>query len=271
MKQQLLKLKHHAKGFAAGLLVAALVIPGASALANAVTRQITVTSGHVSIVVDGQQVQPLDAQGNLVEPFIYEGTTFVPVRAIAAIAGLTPSWDSATSTVYLDRNAQGPAVTAPAAPAVTEPTVTEPTEPAITEPVVTEPTEPVATEPTVPEVPATPAVTVPTEPTQPTVPTEPEAPVQGPAVQNQSVVGVWIWNGLPFYTFNANGTGTMGGGIMDLDIRWTTNNGVLGICMTPEICGTNCIAPIEWDYTITGNELRLHSRLLGTTYTYTRQ
>ena len=127
MRKIIVELKRHAKGFAAGLLVATLLIPGATALANAMTRQITVTSGHVNMVVDGQAVQPTDAAGNIVHPFIYEGTTFVPVRTIAEIAGFTPAWDSNTSTVYLTREGGQP-FEAPAAdtPIINQPDIQAP-------------------------------------------------------------------------------------------------------------------------------------------------
>ena len=97
-----MKFFEKANFFVAGVVVAAVVMPGVMTLGNAVTRQITVASGHINIVVNGRTVNPQDAHGSPVEPFVFEGTTFVPVRTIADIAGLTPSWDGSTSTVYLD-------------------------------------------------------------------------------------------------------------------------------------------------------------------------
>ena len=82
------------------------------------------------------------------------------------------------------------------------------------------------------------------------------------------LVGNWDWMGMPYYTFNADGTGQMSG----MPIRWTSARGVLSICNTPAICGSTCIAPAEWNYTITGNTLRLVSTLLpDLAFDYTRR
>ena len=95
-----------AKGFTIGVLVTILAMSGVTVLANAVTRQITVTSGHINLVIDGKAVIPRDAEGNVVEPFVHEGTTFLPVRAIADALGMDVRWDGDTSTVHLDRVTQ---------------------------------------------------------------------------------------------------------------------------------------------------------------------
>ena len=43
----------------------------------------------------------MDANGNYVEPFIIDGTTYLPVRGIASALGLNVGWDGATKTVLL--------------------------------------------------------------------------------------------------------------------------------------------------------------------------
>ncbi len=42
-----------------------------------------VATGGISIVVDGQKINPTDVNGNTVEPMIYNGTAYLPVRAVA--------------------------------------------------------------------------------------------------------------------------------------------------------------------------------------------
>jgi hypothetical protein len=37
-----------------------------------------------------------------VEPFVSDGTTYLPVRAIADALGKNVSWDNATKSVYID-------------------------------------------------------------------------------------------------------------------------------------------------------------------------
>ena len=52
-------------------------------------------------MVDGIPIVPKDAKGNIVEPFIYEGTTYLPVRAVGEALGKAVTWDGATKTVYI--------------------------------------------------------------------------------------------------------------------------------------------------------------------------
>lgn len=86
------------------------------------TVQQTITYRDVSILLDGETLTPRDAAGNVVEPFLIDGTTYLPVRAICEALGLTVSWDAATSTVALTSGAAAPVQSETTPPAV----VTEP-------------------------------------------------------------------------------------------------------------------------------------------------
>lgn len=55
----------------------------------------------IKITLDGQEITPLDAAGNYVEPFIIDGTTYLPVRGISSALGLDVSWDGKAKTVIL--------------------------------------------------------------------------------------------------------------------------------------------------------------------------
>ena len=66
------------------------------------TLQKDVTYRDIKIVVDGNEITPTDANGNPVEPFIMDGTTYLPVRAVANAFGKEVGWDDTTSTVYLE-------------------------------------------------------------------------------------------------------------------------------------------------------------------------
>lgn len=57
----------------------------------------------IKVSLDGRQFTPKDAAGNVVEPFIIDGTTYLPVRAVAEALNLNVEWDNATSTVKLTR------------------------------------------------------------------------------------------------------------------------------------------------------------------------
>ncbi len=55
----------------------------------------------IRIVIDGEEIIPTDALGNPAMPFIYNDSTYLPVRAVAGALGLEVGWDGETSTVLL--------------------------------------------------------------------------------------------------------------------------------------------------------------------------
>ena len=56
----------------------------------------------VKVAVDGQQQTFTDVNGNPVYPLLYNGSTYLPVRAIGNLMGKTVTWDERTNTVGLD-------------------------------------------------------------------------------------------------------------------------------------------------------------------------
>ena len=92
------------RGFLMGVLLCAMVVSIPMAAASATKRSIDVVYNDIKLVVDGKRVTPTDGNGNIVEPFIYNGTTFLPLRAVsnALTGGTKPvSWDQETYTVYI--------------------------------------------------------------------------------------------------------------------------------------------------------------------------
>lgn len=88
------------------LAIIAAVIVTATLLTTAVLAAKTTTFYNVlaegiKIVIDGQKINPTDANGNIVEPIIYNGTTYLPVRAVATALGKAVYWDGPNFTVYL--------------------------------------------------------------------------------------------------------------------------------------------------------------------------
>lgn len=69
--------------------------------ANAIRKTVTIEYANIKMVVDGIPVTPKDANGKTVEPFIYNGTTYLPVRAVGDAIGKQVSWDGKSKTVYL--------------------------------------------------------------------------------------------------------------------------------------------------------------------------
>ncbi|NMA03209.1 MAG: copper amine oxidase N-terminal domain-containing protein, partial [Clostridiales bacterium] len=70
-------------------------------LAKSIQESISVTYSDIKIVIDGIKIDPKDADGRTVEPFIYNGTTYLPVRAISESLGKQVGWDQDTKTVYI--------------------------------------------------------------------------------------------------------------------------------------------------------------------------
>lgn len=93
MKKQLLK------SITVTLIFA--VLTGGAALAATTTTLYDVLTNGIKIVVDGKKINPTDANGNTVEPIIYNGTTYLPVRAVANALGKAVYWDGPNYTVYL--------------------------------------------------------------------------------------------------------------------------------------------------------------------------
>ena len=57
---------------------------------------------NVKIILDGKELTPTDVTGKVVEPFLMDGSTYLPLRAVATALGLKVGWDETTNTVTLD-------------------------------------------------------------------------------------------------------------------------------------------------------------------------
>lgn len=83
------------------VLGAALLCGTAVAASTVTSKTITAQYMGIQIVVDGVAVTPKDANGNVVEPFVSEGTTYLPVRAVGEALDKEVTWDGDTRTVYI--------------------------------------------------------------------------------------------------------------------------------------------------------------------------
>ncbi len=95
--------KQGIRGFLAGVLTSALVLgAAASALALSSPETIQCFMGGVKIFIDGQLQVPTDVTGKVVEPIIYNGTTYLPVRALTGmLTDKSVEWDGDTESVYI--------------------------------------------------------------------------------------------------------------------------------------------------------------------------
>lgn len=95
-------MKTNSKYLALGVAIIIMLCTAFPVMANMFKEQITVTKG-IDVYLDGVKLNPIDANGNPVEVFAYNGTTYLPVRAIAEAVGKSVNWDEETNSVYLDK------------------------------------------------------------------------------------------------------------------------------------------------------------------------
>ena len=89
------------KGFGTALVLVSLVTAmGVSAGAAGRQRTIEVEDG-VKVEINGARFTPKDVDGKTVPVFIYNGTTYAPIRAVCEAAGMDVEFDSKTRTVEL--------------------------------------------------------------------------------------------------------------------------------------------------------------------------
>ena len=80
--------------------------------ANARPMDITLSmEPNYTIIIDGVKRTFYDVNGKVCDPALYNGSIYLPIRAIGEIMGKNVSWNGATSTVYLSGNTQDGGVT----------------------------------------------------------------------------------------------------------------------------------------------------------------
>lgn len=84
----------------------ALMLCGGAVFAKQAQETISVAYENIKLLIDGKEITPKDAGGQTVEPFIYDGTTYLPVRAIGEALGKTVGWDADTHTVSIQGTPQ---------------------------------------------------------------------------------------------------------------------------------------------------------------------
>ena len=76
-------------------LVGAMALGTCTVSAANGTKNISATFRNIKIVVDGKELS------TSAEPFIYNGTTYLPIRAVGEAVGKEVTWNGGTNTVYL--------------------------------------------------------------------------------------------------------------------------------------------------------------------------
>ena len=94
------KLGYFITGFLVAIMISTLVSPTFAALIN---KTIQVSTG-VNLYLDDNKFIPKDVNGNQVPVFVYNGTTYLPARAISEAVGKPVQWEGATSSVYIGKH-----------------------------------------------------------------------------------------------------------------------------------------------------------------------
>lgn len=82
------------KKITAFILAAAISVLGAAA----------VSARDISVYLDNQKTYLKDANGSVVEPFIQNGTTYVPLRGVSELLGCDVEWDGSNKTIKIYEN-----------------------------------------------------------------------------------------------------------------------------------------------------------------------
>ena len=79
-----------------------LVGIGGAVHASSTLREIRAYLNYgITVKLDGVEQPLYDAKGNRVYPVSYNGTTYVPIRAISSLLGVNVDWDGSTKSVLL--------------------------------------------------------------------------------------------------------------------------------------------------------------------------
>ena len=98
-------MKKRLQGLIAGMLIGTMLTSGV-VFAKQISETAELFYNNIKIYIDGGEIVPKDANGNVVEPFTMNGTTYLPVRAISNAFGKDVEWDGATQSVYIGKKDQ---------------------------------------------------------------------------------------------------------------------------------------------------------------------
>ncbi|MCL2527775.1 MAG: copper amine oxidase N-terminal domain-containing protein [Defluviitaleaceae bacterium] len=224
---------------------------------------IVTASDEITVTIDGV---PVDFEGQ--GPILTGGRTLVPVRGVFEVLGFYPTWNRSTRTATLTRDDYVVVLTIGSYTFTTNGEEFELDVPAqliggrtllplraVLESVGYSDMRWVSSTRTVvirtgidePVPSPTPAATA----------TPTPSPTPAPDGE-QTLIGAWGYGPFPVLIFREDGSGFLG----DIEIGWTAENGILGLCNTPDLCRDNCPAPGEWYYSFDGDMLILESLTL---------
>lgn len=92
-------MKKYMKGYVAGLITALCLTIVSTA--DPIAKSIDVVFDSYKIYVDGILTKLTDANQNTLEPLNYNGSIYLPIRAISESLGKEVTWESSTKSVYI--------------------------------------------------------------------------------------------------------------------------------------------------------------------------
>ncbi len=86
--------------------ILALVIVLSMILAAVPSMASDLFYGDIKVTLDGKNVEMKDVTGKVIEPFIKEGTTYLPIRALSNAFGFEVDWNQETKTVFVGKKVE---------------------------------------------------------------------------------------------------------------------------------------------------------------------
>ncbi|MCL2774401.1 MAG: stalk domain-containing protein [Oscillospiraceae bacterium] len=95
------------KIFCLFIFLVLIISVNSSALAMTGSQENSISYRGIKVTLNGKEFVLKDSAGNIIEPFIMNGSTYVPVRAVSELFGANVVWDDKTSTINLTYDAGG--------------------------------------------------------------------------------------------------------------------------------------------------------------------
>lgn len=96
--------RHNIISFLAGVLSAVLLCTVVVPVLAAYTKTIEVYPNSIKLFVDDVLLEPKDINGNPVDIFVYNGTTYVPIRAVSNALGKPVQYDGSVGEAYIGKH-----------------------------------------------------------------------------------------------------------------------------------------------------------------------
>jgi hypothetical protein len=107
------------KQFVIGFLIGSVIFSSTSVFAE--TQTLNAFFNNIKVSINNQLIELKDANGNPIEPFIVNGTTYLPVRILAENLGMEVKFNESSNTVELTKKEES------ALNEITNPTTPTPT------------------------------------------------------------------------------------------------------------------------------------------------